>query len=288
MITRTMAALLSICMYFLLFVPEVFAANKFGVIFELKGNVRIQNDHGLLLSLDQEKDILHSIKEGDRIEVFGEGKVVIVSSYSKNGYEIASNSAVIIKDNKLTTLHGSVRAIEGLHPPGDDKAKQGHKGIGAVVMRSSKKCIKIVSPVNTAILDISPDLTWQNSCRDNKKVSIKVLHDDMLVYETSTDATNIKIPAGILHYGMEYRWLVDGGESGGTKRSGFSIPDKQSLGELRDQVASYSQLRDAGIAQRLSYLFFLREHDLNDLARSELEGLRKEYPQNNYLKELDN
>ncbi|MBI4823418.1 MAG: hypothetical protein HY805_04200 [Nitrospirae bacterium] len=265
-----------------LLMPLVAHGNeKFGMVFDIQGTVEVKTSDGRLIKLRKDRHVLYPIKDGDRINVMAGGRVVIVSIKGKQGYEILSNSSVEITEGRIRTIKGTVNIKEGFHAPEEGAGGQ----IGAVVLRSSIKepCIRTVSPVNTSILDLTPELVWRLDCKGIKKVSVRILTGKDVIFSRDTEVNSMKVPEGILKYGETYRWLVDGGPVGifgGT----FLIPEEQEVKNINEKIASLKAGKD--LSERLSYVFYLLGNGLNEHAKSEIELLEREFPENEYIREL--
>lgn len=266
----------------LLLVPlAVYGGEKFGMVFDVEGNVELKQGHGASIKLKKDRHILHPLKDGDRINVIGSGKIIIVSLKEKQGYEVTSNSSAVIEGGRIKAIKGVVNIKEGFHAP-----KEGADGpIGAVVLRGIIKepCIKTLSPVNTAILSLMPELKWDITCKGLKKVSIKILAAREVIFNVETEGVSLKVPEGILRYGETYRWLVDAGTPYGIVGGTFSIPQEEEIKIIQEKLNSH---KSPDLSQRLSYIFYLIENRLNEYAKSEIEGLEREFPENNYIREL--
>lgn len=268
----------------LLLMPLIaYGSEKFGMVFDVRGSVEVKAVDGKTIRLRKDRHILYPIKEGDRINVMADGRVLIVSFKGKQGYEILPNSSVQISEGRIKTIKGTVNIKEGLHAP-----EEGANGpIGAIVLRGVIKepCIRTVSPVNTSILNLTPELIWRLDCKGIKKVSVRILVGREVIFSKDTEMNSMKVTEGVLKYGETYRWLVDGGSAGiigGT----FSIPEEQEVGNINEKIAFLKTGGD--LSQRLSYVFYLLENRLNEHAKAEIELLEREFPDNDYIRELKN
>ena len=271
----------------LLLIPGLaFGAPKFGMVFDIEGTAVLTTARGKTITLNKARHLLKPIREGDKIEV-SQGKVVIVSLKDKKGYEILANSIAQIKDKTVLTIKGTVTAKAGLRAPtGAAGGPIGSMVLGAIVLRSplSVPCISTVSPINSAILTLTPVLKWALNCKGaGTEVSVKVLAERKVIFETSTESTSVKVPDGVLEYGETYRWLVDGGPygiMGGT----FSVPEKDKITSITEDINHYKKQDD--LSQRISYIFFLHNNRLNEYAAMETEKLQREFPENEYIREV--
>ena len=115
----------------MLLVPGLlFGAEKFGMVFDVKGVVVLKNALRKL-QLDKKKHILYPIRDGDTIVTGGDGSLLIVSLKRKNGYEVSPDSVVIIKGGQAKVLEGSAKEKEGLIASAGSK---GTKVLGGQVM----------------------------------------------------------------------------------------------------------------------------------------------------------
>ncbi len=260
----------------------VFGAHKFGVIFDVMGDATLISSKGKVKALKRSKHILSAVREGDTIKLNGTGKVVIVSIKDKIGYVITHDAEIIIEGDTVKAVKGDLQVKEGFSVP-----QGGAKGpIGAIVLRNSirKSCIEIVSPFNTSVITYTPTLKWKNSCKGLISVSVKVLEDRTVVFDTVTKGTSVQVAAGTLKPGITYRWLVDGGASVGIVGGTFTTVEQNVIdlvGTAKGSLSGKSELPEL-----LSYLFMLLENDLNEMADIELAGLERKFPDNEYIKEI--
>jgi hypothetical protein len=267
----------------LLVIPALaFGAQKFGVIFDVKGDASIKSATGKVTQLKKSKHILRAVKVGDIIQVSGAGKVLIVSLKDKKGYEVLSDTTAKVEPSKLAQVSGTINVKEGYSvPTGSAKGS-----VGAIVLRNSLRevCIKTLSPLNTSVLTLTPTLKWKNACEGSKTVSAKVIKGRSIIYETTTDNNSVIIPADILKEGQTYRWLVDGGPANGIMGGTFSTLDKETAAMILAKKADSGQ--NANLPERLSYLFMLMEENLLESANSELSRLQSDFPNNKHIQEL--
>lgn len=266
----------------LLIIPVLcYGGEKFGMVFDVEGDVQLKSADGKSLKLKKELHILQPIREGDKVSVTGTGRLLIVSIKDKKGYEIGGDSSAIITDGRIKTIKGTVNVKDGYHA-----GKEGATGpIGAIVLRSVMRqpCIKTISPINTAVLELTPTLRWHNECK-NKNVSVKILAGREVIFNVETADGSIRVSEGILRAGETYRWLVDAGANGivgGT----FSVPEEEKINTINEKLTYYKESHSE-LPKRLSFVFYLLENSLNEYAKEELSRLEKEFPENPFIKEL--
>ncbi len=255
------------------------AAERFGLVFDVQGDVEVRRPDGKVTKLKKAEHVLFPVSEGDRVKV-ARGKVVIVSVKDNKGYELAANTEGVVKDRRLVAVRGSIREIEGLNPPG--KGVSG--SIGGIVLRSIRPCVKAVSPVNTCILDVTPELMWENTCQGDKKVIVKIISGEQMIFHTESAANSLTVPSGMLQYGKEYRWIIDGGKDRNISGGGFTIVREDEAKDISQRIAFYRERGD-DLSYRLSYIFYLLDKNLNEMAKGEIQKLKKDYPENAYIRE---
>jgi hypothetical protein len=262
----------------MLYPLEIKAQERIGLVFDVQGNVEVRSHNGKVIKLKRSEHLLYPIKDGDRIRV-AEGKLVVVSMTENNGYEMTSGTEGMVKGKKIIATIGKVREVKGLQPPGE-----GTRGsIGGLVLRGVKPCTRAIAPLNTALIDLTPELVWDNRCPGGKKVFVKVISGEEVVFTAETEQNSVKIPESILSYGKEYRWMVDSLK--GYDVGSFSIHDGNEVKKIKENIA-YFKTRSNDIIYRLSYVFYLLDKNLNLLAKEEINNLNAEYPQNVYIQEL--
>lgn len=260
---------------------NVHAAVQAGYIFDIQGRAQLTNAEGRKIVLKRGEHLLYAVNEGDRIKV-EKGKVVIASLKDSRGYEIGNNSEAVAKTGAIMAVRGSVSELKGLHAPG----KAGSGSMGGFVVRGTKPCIRALSPVGTAIVSTTPILTWENKCPGEKGATVKILSGDNVLFSGETREDSLAIPERILGYDKEYRWIVDSGRLNNVSGGVFSIPAAEEVRELTQQIAGFEQ-RKNDMSFHLSYVFFLIENNLNDLARIQINTLKNRYPDNEYLKKME-
>lgn len=272
-------------MVLLLVLPGVAqGAEKFGMVFDLKGTVELHGQDGKTIKLTRGKHILHPVYDGDRIKVSKDGMILVVSVREGKGYNLGSNSSAAIKGGKFESLKGKVTITEGLKTPA--RSKDEAETVGAMVLRGGTDCLKQVFPANTAILELQPTLNWDNQCSDGKHVLIRLLNEkgDTL-FNGETTANELAVPEGKLVFGGRYKWIVYDTKSYTTSWSEFSIPDEAKTKQIKEAISQYER-RNNDLPQRLSFVFFLIENNLKAESERELAKLGQEFPENNYIESL--
>lgn len=277
--TAVMAAL----MFITCSVVPGFAATKFGMVYEISGKAEIVNPLGKNTRLERGKHILLPVKVGDRIRTLENSRVIVVSLGNKTGYEIAPNSEAKVESAAITATRGTVKVSSGYAVP----SGQNTGPIGAIVLRGhdNGQCITPLSPVNSTVATLTPVLSWAVACNDVKVSLVRIIEDRKVLTEITANGTSVKVPAGVLKYGRTYAWIADAGQTSAGAESEFSIPSESMVEVIQERISARVP-GEKDLTTRLSYLFFLANNDLKDNARAELEQLQKEFPDNDYLKDL--
>ncbi len=71
-----------------------------------------------------------------------------------------------------------------------------------------------------------------------------------------------------------------------SREESFQSPPPKRSASLTRQIARFEE-RKRDISFHLSYVFFLIDNNLNDLARVQINTLKNEYPDNEYLKKME-
>ncbi|HWI40971.1 MAG TPA: hypothetical protein VNX25_05730 [Verrucomicrobiae bacterium] len=257
------------------------AAEKFGLVFDIQGNVEVRSADGKITRLEKEKHILYPVKEGDRLKTgAGAGKMVVVALKDKTGYELPAGCEAVVEGAGVKALKGTVRTHRSL------SVSSGSPGgpIGAIVLRGTPPLppVEAVAPADTAVLDPAPELRWAANCPTVKEMTLQLSEEGAEVLRTTVAGTSFRVPTGVLREGKRYSWAVDAG-SCGRGEAEFSVPpDRGALrAELEQRRAAAVQL-----PERLSLLFTMIDRGLRQEARVELEKLKTEFPENRYLREL--
>jgi hypothetical protein len=258
-------------------------AEKFGVIFDIKGNALLRTTDGDVTELKRSRHILHSVEVGDTIEVNGAGRVLVVSIKDRKGYELLSDSKLEVQSDGIERVKGTVNMKEGYNVP----SGRARGDIGGIVVRDAIRdiCIKSLLPINTSVLTLTPTLKWKNTCEGTKMFTVMVLKERNVIFEEITDKSSVTIPAGLLKEDQTYRWLIDGGPSSAILGGTIHTLDKNLADMISQQKASFAQ-QNIELPERLSFLFLLIDQNLVELSEAEIEKLKVDYPDNAFIREL--
>jgi hypothetical protein len=260
-----------------------YAADNSWKVFEVKGRASLITETGTRV-LSNDKSLLETVRKGNRIKVEGSGRVVIVSLKTRQAYEVGDNSEALVEEEQVRAIKGTVAVKKGFSLP---KANEGR--MGGIVMRgagNTRSCLKAISPMNTAIIDLSPELRWENNCDGLKQVTITVLADERIVQTAESGDSSYKIPAGVLQPGNRYMWLVDGGANFDMASGVFTVLAEADRGETAARIAEFSTVSGDDVAAMIAYIYYLDGKGLNELTRLESDKLRKRFPDSEGLKEL--
>ncbi len=260
---------------------EVSAAVQAGYIFDIEGTAQLRSADGKTITLKRSEHILYAVKEGDRISV-RKGRVVVASLKESKGYEIGDNSEGLAKPGRMVAVRGKISELTGLYAPGGTSSGS----MGGFVVRGVRPCIRAISPVSTTILDPAPVLSWENRCPGDRKVTVKIISGDTVVYSAESEGSSLKVPDKVLAYGNEYRWIVDSGKVNNVSGGVFSLPSDTEAEEFGRKIAAFKE-RKEDLSFRLSYVFFLVDNNLSDLARAEIKTLKADFPENEHLKKME-
>jgi hypothetical protein len=259
------------------------AADVSWKVFDVKGKASIISDSGTRV-LSNDKSLLETVHKGSRVKVEGSGKVVVVSLKSRQAYEVGENSEALVEDEQLRAIKGTVTVRKGFSLP---KAKDGR--MGGVVMRgagNTRSCLKALSPLNTAIIDLSPELRWENNCDGLKQVTITVLADERTVFTSESSETSFKIPAETLKPGSRYMWMIDGGANFDMASGVFTVLADADRSEAQGRIVEFKKIGSDDLTTMIAYIYYLDGKGLNELTRQESDKLRKRFPDSEGLKEL--
>jgi len=260
---------------------EVSAAARTGYIFDIKGTAELRSAEGKTIALKRSEHILYAVREGDRISV-QKGRVVVASLKEGKGFEIGDNSEGLAKPGRIVAVRGKVSELTGLHTPGSAPAGS----MGGFVVRGVRPCIRAISPVSTTILDPAPILSWENRCPGDRKVTVKIISGDTVVYSAESEGSSLKVPDKVLAFGNEYRWIVDSGKINNVSGGVFSLPSEAEAEEFSRKIAAFRE-RKEDLSFRLSCVFFLVDNNLNDMARAEIKTLKADFPDNENLRKME-
>lgn len=269
--------------YLIVLTGLAFGAEKFGVFFDIRGNVSLKRSEGDVMELERSKHILHPVMVGDTIEVNGAGSVLVVSIKDKKGYELLSDTRAEVQSSGLAKLNGTINTKEGYHVP----YKGAGGALGGIVLRDAARgrCIESLWPLNKSVLTLTPTLRWKNVCKGTKTVTVMVLKDRHIVFEKMTDKSSVTIPSDVFKEGQTYRWLIDGGPASVIVGGALYTLDKELASTISQKKESFAK-QSVDLPERLSFLFLLIEQNLVDLAEAEIEKLKSDFPDNTFIQEL--
>lgn len=261
------------------------AREKSGIIYDIKGKAELVNSSGKTVLLERGRHLLLPVREGDRIITGDAGRVIVVSTANRTGYEIAPNSEVRVDSTTVSAIRGSIKSSGGFSIPSGKTSGP----MGAMVFRSDDKteqCISMVSPANCSIMTLTPQLVWKTGCAGTGNVKVRITDSNKkVVFETESAVSSLSVPAGVLQYGHVYSWRVSDGSASVRGDSDFTVLSESLVERVKGHVASV-KASDKDVPARLSLMFYLLENNLKDDAKAEYSSLISEFPDNGYLKEL--
>lgn len=255
---------------------------KFGFVYGIEGKVDLKSSRSDPVRLKKEKDILRIVIEGDKLRTNEDGRLLILSLSGNIGFELMPDTLVRIVSNEISLIRGTVNKIEGLYGPESVPQQPEKNGILVTSKPMNESCIKPLSPLNTSIITVTPKLTWENSCKGDHRVTVKLISKKQIIYQAITGDTSMKVPKDLLDFGDICTWLIDGGEYGivgGT----FSIVSESEMKEAIEKKYQYTQ-HENDLHERVSYIFYLKSRGLNEMANSEIQLMKEDFPENPYIK----
>lgn len=264
-----------------------FGNQGFGMVFDLAGEVEMQSPGKQALKLVKNRHLLYSVKEGDKFTVGENGKLLIVSFSDSKGFELGPGATAIIRNNRIEASKGKMTTKEGYHAPldvpGVKPKEAAARPIGAVIMRSTHKpCVRLLSPVNTIILDRAPVLKWENDCREIENFSVAILHQSKEIASYESGVPSLQMPKGVIEFGKTYDWLVKETVYHGIVGGRFALPSEEETRELNRLIGKYRKEGDS-LPDRLSLIFLLSDNYLYEMAAQEVAKLQQDYPEAQYI-----
>jgi hypothetical protein len=262
--------LLLTTLFLLLTLPTVAKANW--LLFDLQGDVKLTSG-GKTTGLNAAKHLLMEIAAGSSLTTGAKSQAVLVSMITNDAFEIGADAAVKIEEKALTAGKGKVEQRKGYALP-----KKKSNLMAGVVMRGDRpaECLRPLRGANTAVHSLTPTLKWQNQCNDSP-VRVSLFADRGLLLEQESRSGELTVPAGQLQHGQRYVWLVETANRDQGAAATFTVlaaDEAARVGCLLDVNCS----GHTGFAARLSDIFYLTEHNLNDLADEQVATLAAERP----------
>jgi hypothetical protein len=252
-------------------------------IFGAQGTVQIAQKGGDPFTINNDKSPMMKVSEGSTILVKGKGKVVLVSLKSRQAFEIGENSTAQVDPTTIRALKGAVNPKSGFAPPTGKDGK-----MGGIVMRSTgnlRSCLKAISPINTAILALTPELRWDNRCNGLSKVNLTILSDERVVHSAEIPSvSSYRLPENILKEGSRYLWMIDGGASFDMASGVFMVTGGKERDEVLQRMKEATSVTTP--EDRLAYIYFLSDRGFAEMAKEEGSRLRSAFPEASGLSEL--
>lgn len=270
-----------------LLTSEAGAAERFGRLYDISGDATLTRN-GKREPLTRGKDLLAPILEGDELSVKGIGRLLVVSTRGNTGYELLSGASAKIRNGRMERIGGKVTTLQGLLAVPSDKELKGAPG--ALVMRGSRQCVKIISPQNENLIATSAELRWSTNCSEVESVKIEVREDsphslqERPLYAARTEHKPLQLPPGTLKHGTDYQWTIDAGPGLGKATAFFRVLDKKTSTDLVSRIGGM-QYYGEDLSKQLSYIFFLQENGLHSIAEREISILKEQQGWNSHMNE---
>jgi len=252
-------------------------------IFGAHGTVQITPKGGNPAVINNEKSLMMKVANGSTIKIIGKGKVVVVSLKSRKALEIGDNSTALVAPDTIRALSGTVSPKSGFAQPTGKDGK-----MGGIVMRgkaNQRSCIKAISPINTTIPALTPELRWENRCSGLSRVNLTILSDERVVHSAEVSTLpSYKVPENILKEGNRYLWMIDGGASFDMASGVFLVTTATEREELLQRMKDVNS--STSTEDRIAYVYFLSDRGFSEMAREEGNRLRAAFPEASALSDL--
>lgn len=217
-------------------------------------------------------------------EVKLEGANRLTVTYFANGtqYTFAGPARVALEPGGAKVLEGAAAEAKKVAP---EKAISGG-GLNndqwrrlqqaTVVMRNVKTTFAVVGPDKAASLSGEPALEW-TAVEGARRYRVTVYGaDSQIVHEAAAEQNSLRVPAGKLQPGVEYRWKVDaiGVAKPVSAQGTFTVADAAT----RERIALLKPAAGADFAVRAFYAAMLTAEGFSHDARAEWRQLAKEFP----------
>ena len=258
-----------------LFTTSIALADEWRM-FGAHGTVLLTPKGGESTIINNDKSLMMNIANSSTIQVKGKGKVVLVSLKSRQAFEIGDNSSAIVEPDIVRALNGAVNPKSGFAPPTGNSGK-----MGGIVMRSTGSqtgCLKAVSPIKTTIMDLTPELRWENRCSGLTSLSFTLLSDEHVVHTAEVlSLSSYRLPENILKEGKRYLWMLDGGASFDMTSGVFMVATEKERKEVLQRMKEATSANSP--EDRLAYIYFLSDMGFSEMAREEGRMLRAVFPE---------
>lgn len=234
--------------------------------------------------------LMAEVPDGSLLIVGPAAHLVGVDLSSGLEYVLAAGRYTIEKSGPKA--QGNARVASSALPDGQMppiKLATGRVAQATLVMRSVRKPVTTaVSPHNTAVLTVSPQLRWpEESGATRQRLTIEDLATQLAVFQaTVPSAPTFLLPENAgLKPGGYYRWRVvieKGGQAVAEHGGEFSVLSSEASARL----ARFRPAAGAEFSRRTLYAALLMEAGANEEARSVWQVLREERPDDASLKKL--
>lgn len=261
------------------------AADPVALVLDVQGSAAVIQPHKSKLA------VLSYLEPGTVLRVEPGAKVAVTYFYKALEYNFTGPAVVAIKPEMAQVISGNpaqrrdleetqTEAVKKLALRPSDKLAR-----ATFEMRSMPKTLRLLAPLNSAIVTTTPELSWESVPGvQHYRLVIADVRGLALVDET-TSASSWRVPKdAALPMGKTYRWRVEAQFA--TRKvispdGEFWIVDKAQA----EKIARMTPPTNASFADRILYAVTLENLGLKEDAKAEWSRLAQERPEEALLQQ---
>lgn len=256
-----------------------YAADPVALVLDVRGSAAVIQPHKAKLA------ILSYLAPGTVLRIEPGAKVAVTYFYKALEYNFTGPAVVAIKPEMAQVISGNpaqrrdleemqTEAVKKLALRPSDKLAR-----ATFEMRSLPKTLRLLAPLNSAIVTTTPELSWESVPGAQHYRLVIADARGLTLVDEKTSASSWRVPKDApLPIGQTYRWRVEAQFATGKVISPdgeFWIVDQLQA----DKIARIRPPANASFADRVLYAVTLENLDLKEDAKTEWSRLAQERPQ---------
>lgn len=236
----------------------------------------------------RELPVLAEVEGDARVEIDAKSKLVVVYYSSGSEFTFRGPAVVHFKAAGPESISGNApeRRAVALATSGNDRLKPGGLTRAAYMMMGVNSNLTLLGLSDTRTLEARPEFSW-SELEAGQTYQFRLMGDaGRVVYETSTTATSLKLPANVsLEPDAKYTWRVAARRSDGSQASAtgdFRI----GPADLRAQIEKARPDDSAELSQKIAFALWLEQLEFRDEARKYWALARAQWPNDSRLESL--
>jgi hypothetical protein len=237
-------------------------------------------------------ELLAYLMPGSEVELAKDAKLIVTYFSSSKEYAFSGPARILINADAPRITKGLAAEVRNI---GQDKAGAAKKfsimqrqslAQATFEMRAARAGIRLVGPIETALLGVTPEFTWfgPNEATGYHFSLLDESGGEIQSLDTNKTAWRVH-DASPLKRGASYRWKVETTLPSGETLSAsgrFTVLDQKRASEI---VAAHPR-PDAEFSERVLYAAKLETEGLKYDAKAEWQALARERPDDPVLQDM--